>query len=330
MKIINLIAYQKSGFNQNIGDLFTSLALKNYLKRPKDSWTVGCFNNQSINLDKYDLVVLGGGGLYHPGHLQDIATKTNLFSSPTPLAIIGLGLNLESHQKITSSFKSQVKRLVNRSTVNTARDNLTVSFLKKLKLKTKLTGCPSMFLPESDLDSIPEWNLIGLNFALNHTDYYKHKSAKTLKFINSSIKPLTYNKLIICHGKAEKKLYRSLFPDSEIFFSTNPKKVFEKYKSCQLVIGMRGHSQIFSQAVGVPSLALALSPKVLEPIKMAHPNHRQLTLSLTDSLSNVNKKISYTLKHHQILVKEQQNLISTLKKSFLSTIQILHEDRRFS
>lgn len=330
MKIINLFAYQKKGLTQNIGDLFTSLALKDYLKRAQDKWTVSYLNRQSINLSKYDLVVLGGGGLYHPGHLKDLSKNTNLFNCSTPLAILGLGLNLDYHQKISISFKDQIRRLISRSFINTVRDNLTANFLKELKHNTEITGCPSMYLPTQNSFTSPKPNLLGLNFALNHTDYYQTQSTRILNFIKSSIKPLDYKKLIICHAQAEKKIYKSIFPNSDVFFSTDPQKIFKAYKSCQLIIGMRGHSQIFSQAVNTPSLALPLNLKVLEPIKMAHKNYHKLVLSLDDSLSEVNQKTKYVLKNRSILVKEQQKLILKLKPKFLSIIKTIHEDSRFS
>ena len=92
MNILNLISHTKQGFCQNIGDSFTSLALKHYLKKKSDRWQIGRFNEKHFNLNRWDKVVLGGGGLFNPHLLEVLETNVSWRTSQTPLFIMGVGL----------------------------------------------------------------------------------------------------------------------------------------------------------------------------------------------------------------------------------------------
>jgi len=325
MKTLNLIAYSKTGFEQNIGDSFTAIALQKYLKRKTDSWQLGYFNLKKYDLNKYDLVILGGGGIYHPDHLKTLEKNTNLFSSTTPLAIIGIGLNLEGQQQ----FKDKdIKRLINlnkRAFINTVRDDWSFNYLKSLGINSQITGCPSLFLPELyQLKTKPIYDL-GLNFAISHTGYYQQKSQSTLKFINRVAKKLKGKKIIICHSKKEKKLYQKIFPNIRVFYSNKPQSVLSIYRNCQLVLGMRGHSQIFALATNTSSLAIPLNEKVAQPVKMTSQSSDKLIISLNESLASVEKKINYVFKNQFKIKKQQRRLKNQLKNNFLKTIKQIHQ-----
>ena len=291
---------------------------------------MGWFNQKKYDLEKYQLVILGGGGIYHPDHLKSLEANTNLYSSQTPLAIVGVGLNLDGSQQFSTSDKKRLIRLVNRSFVNSVRDQWSMDFLNKLKLKSTITGCPSLFLPELlNLKASPANRLI-VNIALSHTRHFQSNSAKTLKFIDRVIKQLPYEIIIVCHAKKEKKLFKSIFPNSNVFYSSSPKKVFSIYKNSSLVIGMRGHSQIFALAVNTPSIAIPLNKKVAEPVKMTLPNSKPLLLSLNQSLPATLNKISFALNNQIRIKSKQQQLKKKLKANFLNTIKHIYENSLLS
>jgi len=330
MKIINLLAYSKTGFEQNIGDAFAALALKKYLKQKKDRWVTAFFNRSRVDLRPYDLVVLGGGGLYHPDHLKSLEKNTNLFSSPTPLAIVGVGLNLDGRQKFNSQDNRRLKRLVEVSFLNTVRDQWSFNYLKWLGLQTKITGCPSLFLPDRvNLQSKKTYDL-GINLATSHARFYLQKSGQTLRLVDRVVKKLGGEKIVICHAKKEKRLFQKIFPKVRVFYSSRPQKVFSVYRCCRLVLGMRGHSQIFSLAVGTPSLAIPLNEKVAQPVKMTLKNYRPLIVSLDESLASVAKKIATARKNAPQIKNQQASLVKKLKINFLQSIKLIDEHCRLS
>lgn len=327
MKILNLISYVSEGLNQNIGDLFTALSLHRWLFEKKDQWKTVFFNFQKVNPQDFDLVILGGGGLYQPGHLHCLRQLTDWRKFKKQLAIVGLGLNLDNQQKINSKDKDFIKLLNQKAFVNSSRDLWTQSFLKKIAVKTILTGCPALFL--SDFYQLPRKKefFLGVNIALYHTQIYREKSKKIINFFQKIIKETKGKKIIICHCQEEKALLSSIFP-APCFYSVNPEEVFKTYSLCQLVIGMRGHSQIFSLAVNTPSLAISLNEKTLQPLKMTWPKSENLILHLDDNLSEVQQKIDYLLDHYQEIKRRQKQLKERLKKNFLLVIRKIKERKK--
>jgi len=327
MKILNLLAYSNKGYEQNIGDLLIAASLKKYLHKKKDRWAIGYFNREKFDLDKFDLVIIGGGGLYHPGHLQDLESQLNLYTSTAPLALIGLGLSLDGRSYVSLANKKAIKKINKRAFISSVRDQWTYDLLQSLDLKTSLTGCPSLFLsdcyPEIDKQTL-KYD-IGFNFAASHTPYYQQQSSKVIKFINAVAKNLKGKKIVICHNRKEKKFYQKIFPNTKVFYSDKPQKVLSVYKNCQLIIGMRCHSQIFSQAVQTPALAIPLNEKVSQPIKMAFKSPNKFIVSLDDSLSSVEKKIKYIQKNHKQIQRQQQALKKRLKNNFLKIIKQIHQ-----
>lgn len=325
MKILNLVANEPNGPNQNIGDSFASLALKEYAKGKRDKWIVGNFHKRKFDLDKYGLVILGGGGLYNSGHLTKLFTDVNIVFSNSPLAIMGIGLNLDGGEKLNKKDNEKIIVLNKRAFVSTVRDVWSKSYLEKLGIKTSLTGCPSLFLPEVAEMNKSERYDIGLNFAMSHTSYYQKQALKVVKFIDRVARKLEGSKIIICHSKWEKKVYKDLIPGIEIFYSDKPKEVFGVYKACKMIIGMRGHSQIFALAVNTPSLAIPLNEKVAQPVKMIWEKSDNLLINLDDPLDKVERKILYLEKNYKKIKTEQKLLKEKLKINFYRAMETIEK-----
>jgi len=325
MKILNLISYTHQGLCQNIGDLFSALSLRFYLCSKTDQWKTIFYNEEGVRLNNFDLLIVGGGGLYHPGHLERLAEVIDWNQFKLPLAIVGLGLNLEKGTKLRKKDISFMKLLHEKSFVNSCRDQWTFSFLKKIGIKSLLTGCPSLFLPRFYRLSHKKKYDFGINIGLYHAPWYQKNQKKIIKFIEKNIFPLKGEKIFICHNHQEQEVLSKIWPHQKIFYSINPQKVFTVYSQVKTVIGMRAHSQIFSLAVATPSLAINASEKVVQPVKMVWPQSKDLIIEIDDNLETVKRKVKYLTAYYHEIKKKQIKLKRKLYQRFRLIIKKIKE-----
>lgn len=315
MKIINLIAYENKGPNQNIGDLFSSLALKDSFKTKKDSWRTVNFHKTVSNLDNYDLVIVGGGGLINPGQIKVLTKNSNIQNTSTPTIFLGVGLNLDKGQKYSKQDILHLKKLTATSRFIGSRDQLTKTFLDKLKIKNSLVGWPSSIYAKNLTKDVPQKYDYGFNFALHHSAVYQKNAGKTLKLI-SLVKRISSSGIVICHSKFEKRIFQRIFKDVyPVFYSNKPNDVFNIYKQCKMVVGMRGHSQIFALGVNTPSMPISLNDKVSEPLLMLG-NYKKYVLDLECTEEVLNQRLKEFLKELPSIKKKQRDLISKLEVNY--------------
>lgn len=315
MRILNLISYTNDGVCQNIGDLFSALSLRKYLGENL-TWQTVFFNEEKVKINPGDCLIIGGGGLYHPAHLEKLNERVDWQKFDQPLALIGLGLNLDRGEKLGQKDKAIVKLIHEKSFLSSCRDWWTLDFLKRLGIKSHLTGCPAVFLPDFFSFSKTKKYDLGINIALYHTPWHQKNSQKIIAFVKNCLLPLKGKKIFLCHSQAEPPLLREIFRAQKFFYSTDPQQVFQAYAQTRMVIGMRSHSQIFALGVGTPSLAIDAGEKVVQPVKMIWSGKSNLIIGLDDDLTQVDKKVEFLKKNAKEVKKKQKKLKEKLKKEF--------------
>lgn len=325
MKILNLISYTNEGVCQNVGDLFSALSLRNYLFKASCQWKTVFFNQEEVDPQPFDLVILGGGGLYHPGHLKRLTEVVNWEKFDKPLAIVGLGLNLDKGMKLKKKDEAIIKMINQKSFISSCRDLWTFKFLKKLGIKAYLTGCPTTFLADFYRLSQRKKYDFGLNLCLYHTPWYQKNALKITLFIKNILLKIEGEKVFICHCQEEPVLLEKIFGRNLYFYSISPQKIFEIYSQAKMIIGMRSHSQIFSLGVGTPSLPIDSNEKVIQPIKMYWPKSKNLIINLDDNLKIVERKVKYLTTHYREIKKKQKELKKKLYRNFVLVTKKIKE-----
>jgi len=193
----------------------------------------------------------------------DLLEKKNI-----KFSMIGVG----GYNSLTKEVENLLKK---DSEILLGRDKDAYYCLKKFG--GKLEVCPAIFASKKEFPKT-ELNRIGICF--QYHDYCaapkKEVYAETIKLYKKIM--LEYNVSFICHTFVDFMEAKSVFPSSEILYSSYAEDYLSIYKKFDLVIGTRVHGSGISSSMGIPSITiphdyraetvkLFLSP-IMEPRKI--------------------------------------------------------------
>lgn len=319
------------------------------------SWNLRDFNNNDfINLcNQYDFIIIGGGNFFelkwdysHTGTTVNISNET-LSKIKTPILFFGLGCDIGKgcSENTIEKFGVFLDRITTSSqffvTVRNDGSFETIEKLygKKYSKKILKVADGAFFLETDDANLATikeERKLVGINVAcdmksirFNKEVSYNQFVDKFAKLLNGYLKNnMSYDLMFFPH------IYSDLEAISDVIKNIDDKYrryritvapylngkgaeryIFGLYKKCEVILGMRFHSNVCAIAQNTPTIALNSYKKI-------HDLYKEL--DLLDRLVNVNEegfeslldeKLNYTIQNKRKMSLNYQKINEDMLKN---------------
>lgn len=297
----------------NIGDMAVVLATRDLIEAElgKVEWSSRIFKELARkdvdavlrDIEKHDLVLVGGGGFYSKCALP--LNDQLIQAIQKPIVILGAGYNqLFGESSLSAAQIKSVRVLNQKASLCGVRDKATQDFLKDSGLESEIIGDPALFL-KSELTSLVPWFSwptrksqpnaikIGINLAchnwaekVNHLEriigvYHDVIAKLEAKF------PIELYYLAHTDIKAERQLakrLKAIWPKI-IVCNKSARKLKFVYEQMNLVISMMLHSSIYAFGARVPVVNVAYDRKNLA--FMALIEHPERTIDVREASAQV-------------------------------------------
>jgi len=223
-------------------------------------------------LNRHDLCVIGGGGLYSKFFLPFNAQVIK--SIETPIVLYGIGYIRNLGDKDLTDAQIESARLLNtRAKLTSVRDEYTCKFLSDLGIRdVHAIGDPAIFLGSEETNQVAlDKNKIkiGVNVASHYWTLYPQYLRKTIgeyiKACEFLIKRLDAEIVYLIHHSDEHKVAEAMkekkLPLKVVDTNPNPYKMKFIYGKLDLVIGMMMHSTVLAFGSEVPIVNVAYDAK---------------------------------------------------------------------
>ena len=223
-------------------------------------------------LNRHDLCVIGGGGLYSKFFLPFNAQVIKSIETPIVLHGIGYIRNL-GDKDLTDAQIGSARLLNTRARLTSVRDEYTSKFLRDLGIRdVHVIGDPAIFLSSEETNQIAlDKNKIkiGVNVASHYWTLYPQYLRKTIgeyiKACEFLIKRLDAEVVYLIHHSDEHQvaevMKKKKMPLKVLDTNPNPYKMKFIYGKLDLVIGMMMHSTVLAFGSGVPIVNVAYDAK---------------------------------------------------------------------
>jgi len=223
-------------------------------------------------LNRYDLCVIGGGGLYSKFFLPLNAQVIK--SIETPIVLYGIGYIRNLGDKELTDAQIESAQLLNtRAKLTSVRDEYTCKFLGDLGIRdVHVIGDPAIFLGSEETNQVAlDKNKIkiGVNMASHYWTLYPQYLDKTIdeyvKACEFLVKRLDAEIVYLIHHSDEHHVVE-VMREKKLSFKVvdtipNPYKMKFIYGKLDLVIGMMMHSTVLAFGSGVPIVNVAYDAK---------------------------------------------------------------------
>ncbi|CAK6687634.1 hypothetical protein OGCDGJMD_00261 [Cyanobium usitatum str. Tous] len=294
MRIAHVAAFHKAG---NAGDILLPAALQRLIEswsRIKIEWIeiqardpVNSATIQKIN--SCDICIVGGGGLFLPDtNANDISgwqwaiSPEHIYAIQVPLVLRGVGYNLFRNQpRFNDSFGISVAALAEKAVFIGLRNTGSIHAFRKhlpyrLHNKIRLDPCPTSISQQLFSPTIaqpPREPVVAINLAFDRSslrfssgpEEICHRIALALKRfldINENLSISYYSHFDMDDIGYEHLKSAGLQIKFEDLSCLRSGQIVKKYAKPNLVIGMRGHSQLISLGCGTPCLSLISHDKL--------------------------------------------------------------------
>ncbi len=267
MKIAHIHVWDK----KNKGDVAIVLAVQELLRKKFPSAKIVDFSveilkkitkRDVVNINKCDLVVIGGGGIYY--HWFMPYNINSIKKIKPPIVIFGVGYIREiGARKLTRTEIASIVFLNNFAKLVSVRDYYTKKFLIKYGVqakKIKVIGDPAIFLTEEKIKNLKFKNKVKIGFNLNYSgwmgfgkyeknilDSYK----KTLAYFKTKYNADIY---YLLHHPDEKKILKKLNIKNIKIIDLPPNQQKYFYSKMDLIIGMMLHSVVLAFGALTPEI----------------------------------------------------------------------------
>ena len=295
----------------NCGDYMLGISTKykfNEIINKKCTFTNLDCRNKSLftpekvkDLNKYDYVIIGGGGLILPDTCpnsisgwQWLIHENSISLIKVPIYVIGIGFNLFFNQKITMQnrndnkekleilniFSSNITQLVKQSTYFSLRHNQDVIECRKyvqdenLKSKIIFDFCPVVYYVKE------KWKP---SYILDNKKYiaFEVKEDRPFRRYFNITKDDFYKKLldVIVYLKTRNESVCFLSHDNSLSFynflnknninvdllknsTANESKIQQNFNKIKCIICTAGHSQMIAHSMGIKTISMVSHPKL--------------------------------------------------------------------
>lgn len=279
---------------RNVGDNALILGVKEQFKKvnlelkPLRSTVI---NRNFINLinEKYDGLIIGGGGLLHaPKSIIDRTHDTsgtlimvdtnNLKYLKKPLIIFGVGYNvfrgeLALPQIAKKSIEDLAKKAIHFSVRNDGSYERLTNYLGKELKEILITPDPGLFMKykDSEITKRLSGKTVAIQLAADRMNHRFNGKHEVTRFISEIKKFILSNPDInfwfTSHCPIDEKFVNTHFKEFNrlpIMLGLNDaEKMMGFYKKMDVVIGQRGHGNICPFGIGVPIISLVSHDKNL-------------------------------------------------------------------
>jgi len=241
-----------------------------------------------LNINKkYDLILIGGGGLFlndqkgaknTPSNWQFNISNTNLKKINIPIIVFGVGFNKFRGQKnFNSKFKKSISILKKKSIFFGLRNKGSIEAIKKIILTGNISyqPCVTSFIDKIKYCKkirVKKLKEISFGFASDRLNYRFGSEKKIRYFINSIISSIKYfskYRINYLMHKPEDNYFLKFFDKTSlkklrIVNLTNASiiRIIKFYKSQKIIFGMRGHNQLIAYGCQIPFYSFVTHNKI--------------------------------------------------------------------
>ena len=343
-----------NGFRKGFEEVFTNvtwteLEIRYFYK----SWSKLKFdNNFSETVNKYDVLIIGGGNFFEICHdysstgcTIDLCEKVlNTINIPIFFNALGFDTHKGATPKNAEKFKKFITNIAqkNNSIISFRNDGSIENYKKTYgKVEPFIHKIPDggFFITPSKIDETQyHKQIIGINLAcdmigkrLVRVNYFEF--LLELKEVYSQLiqEQKNYTLRFFPHILSDLKIIYdllALFDDQHIKFNVevmpyitgqgSEKLFFEKYKQCQIVTGMRFHSNVCAFGMGIKTIPLVTYPKLKALYKDL--NQEEMLIDVNDKnfkknyRNKINKLLSINYNNDEIIENLRQKQKQVIEK----------------
>lgn len=323
----NNLLHIASFTTKNAGDTLLPLVLRDLISTriPGINWRAEHVHNRvsskSISyFNNFNGIFIGGGGLFiSDTNSNDVSgwqwpiSEKSIYSLSPPVIVFAVGFNkFRGQADFSSNFKKTVNALVSKSTffglrnkgsISAISDYLLAENISKVSYQPCMTTIIKNIYPQKFKDQIiPNEPIVVLNCAFDRSDnrfgarkgFILKSIAIALKNISKFAKVFYYS-----HTRQDQQILSYLdkcnFKYRHVqLYDMPPQVVLNAYKNVNLVIGMRGHSQMIPFGCNIPIISLVSHDKLrwfLEDVDMLgygiDVNSADIDLQITAKTSSI-------------------------------------------
>lgn len=280
---------------------------------------------RSSLLAKFDLIVLGGGGLYMPFFPWHRLTWLLDLDQPLILYSLGFNQNFKNPKTFTEEQLNAILSINNKSALSSVRDKPSKEFLDKLGCSSVQVICDpaAAFIPRPLSTTKQHPLLIGVNIPahgfFNQTEVHRYALPVIAKFLeNLSQKHFQLHYMV--HHPREIRVVRNLAPLRFKIHNHSPARLASAYHELDLNIGGMLHSSILAFAAGTPFLCLAYDVKQSAFLRLVNCENRVLNLD-TLTLEGLSEQFENILMERESISLELEKSKKDLRDQHLQFIK---------
>ena len=284
-------------------------------------------------------LIIGGGNLYENGELE--ATPSALKALEVPMMMFSLSRGKIYNQKLNLVDRTDVMSdekiimLNKRADFSLSRDVATKKFIDGLGCKNIVAGCPTIFLDEMYLKSIPESEndrtdvLISvrtptlMSVPIQYQFRVREDIIKIYDYLKASGRR---NIKLLCHDHRDIPFAAS-FQGMEYLYTEDVYKYLSFLKNTGLNITYRLHSFLPCLSFGVPSIKISYDQRALSLIETIGMAEWNINMLFSDVIGEVISRVGSLGRLEQLrqecragIWKELRETIADNFASFVSMV----------
>lgn len=277
--------------NHNLGDYALGIGVKNILRRYLDVGLIAETNLQGTVFNeyfidnvvnkKYDLLVIGGGGIIHGAHWPNgwfwLIKEELIKRIKIPFVVYGAGYNyFEDEEGIPEVGRRHLKETISQANFFSLRNDESVDrFSSQISAEVREVPDPGFHINLGRSYECSETEPFVVIQLANDKPEHRFGSDKSIdKFVSEMrlitenltgkykviFAPHVYEDVSLSERVAEGIEGASVWPFSEFAFD-HTEDCLGYYEAAEFVLAMRGHGQIVPIAFNTPVIALENHPK---------------------------------------------------------------------
>lgn len=311
MKKIGIIGWWQG---KNEGDNYIKYCFQKYFQ---DTFDISFISTRFLNLrwyirklNKFDFIIVGGGGLFTRSPPPPFNTYTSWKRKlKTPFGFLGIGV-----QEINKIYEKEYEEILKDSVFFSVRDIESKNLLKKFSLEIAVAPDITFLYPRT----IPLKNQtkIGVNLRVWDFDNKWYEVINKLPYSKKTI-PLSFLKNI-----DDREVMKNIQGEKNQEFNIS------LYDDIYIMIGMRYHSIIFAVQNFIPSIGIEYTPKVRRLFSAMHlgkyclslEEHSELKDVFSELINNYDAVCRRYMAYTHTAKKEVENNLSKIKEMIKNEI----------
>lgn len=347
--------------NHNIGDYYLGIGVKNLLRKYLEIDLIAETNLQGTVFNeyyienvvnkKYDLLVIGGGGIIHGAHWPNgwfwLIEERLIKAIRIPFIVYGAGYNYFSNEGgIPEIGRSHLKETINRSAFFSVRNDGSINRLtEQIGIETPEIPDPGFHINlDRKFECQEEGPFVVIQLANDKPEfrftstrsqnYFVAEMRKVISSLSKRYKvilaPHVHDDVSLSYQVAESMPNTHVWDFSRYAFDRVTESI-GFYEKAQFVLAMRGHGQIIPIAFDTPVISLENHPKhigLMEKLGIGNYNVPLASENLSEAiLDKVAKLESNIYEYKTQLTRINKELLYQTAKAFETIKSRLHSHK---